>query len=80
MEPRRLQKERKVKEQLVEKHINRSWEKELEGVETYCQRQEKLEGTQTSCVPNGMMDFVIYYYYSPGHCVSLSLATDHERD
>jgi hypothetical protein len=50
VEPRRLQKERKVKEQLVEKHINRSWEKELEGVETYCQRQEKLEGTLRQAV------------------------------
>jgi flagellar basal body-associated protein FliL len=29
----------------VEKHINRSWEKELEGVEIYRQRQEKMEGT-----------------------------------
>jgi hypothetical protein len=46
VEPTRLQKERKAKEQLVEKHINRSWEKELEGVETYCQRQEKMEGTR----------------------------------
>jgi hypothetical protein len=35
----------KVKKQLAEKHINRSWEKELEGVKTYCQRQEKTEGT-----------------------------------
>jgi hypothetical protein len=45
MEPTRLQKERKAKEQLAEKHINRSWEKELEGVQTYCHRQEKIEGT-----------------------------------
>jgi hypothetical protein len=29
-----LQKQRKAKEQLTEKHISRSWEKELEGVET----------------------------------------------
>jgi hypothetical protein len=29
-----IQKERKTKEQLMEKYINRSWEKELEGVET----------------------------------------------
>jgi hypothetical protein len=29
VEPTRLQKERKAKEQLMEKHINRSWEKEL---------------------------------------------------
>jgi hypothetical protein len=34
VEPTRLQKERKAKEQLAGKHINRSWEKELEGVET----------------------------------------------
>jgi hypothetical protein len=46
VEPTRLQKERKAKEQLAEKHINRSWEKELEGVEFYCQRQEKVEGTR----------------------------------
>jgi hypothetical protein len=41
VEPTRLQKERKAKEQLAEKHINRSWEKELEEVEIYCQRQEQ---------------------------------------
>jgi hypothetical protein len=41
VESTRLQKERKAKEQLAEKHINRSWEKELEGVEIYCQRQRK---------------------------------------
>jgi hypothetical protein len=46
VETTRLQKERKAKEQLAEKHINRSWEKELEGVETYCQGQEKMEGTR----------------------------------
>jgi hypothetical protein len=46
MEPTKLQKERKAKEQLAEKHINRSWEKELEGAGTYCQRQEKMEGTR----------------------------------
>jgi hypothetical protein len=45
VESTRLQKERKAKEQQAEKHINRSWEKELEGVEIYCQRQEKMEGT-----------------------------------
>jgi hypothetical protein len=39
-EPTRLQKERKAKEQLAEKDISRSWEKELEGVEIYWQRQE----------------------------------------
>jgi hypothetical protein len=44
-EPTRLQKDRKAKEWLVEKQISRSWEKELEEVETYCQRQEKMEGT-----------------------------------
>jgi hypothetical protein len=42
----RLQKKRKAKEQQVEKHINRSLEKELEGDEIYCQRQEKMEGTR----------------------------------
>jgi hypothetical protein len=42
----RVQKERKVKEQLAEKHISKSWEKELEGAETYCQRQEKMEETR----------------------------------
>jgi hypothetical protein len=45
VEPTRLQKERKAKEQLAEKHINKSSEKELEGAETYCQRQEKMGGT-----------------------------------
>jgi hypothetical protein len=44
VEHTRPQKDRKAKEQLEEKHINRSWEKELEGVETYCQRQQKMEG------------------------------------
>jgi hypothetical protein len=44
VEPTRLQKVRKAKE-LAETHIDRSWEKELEGVETYCQRQEKMEET-----------------------------------
>jgi hypothetical protein len=38
VEPTRLQKDKKAKEQLAEKHSNRSWEKELGGVETYCQR------------------------------------------
>jgi hypothetical protein len=45
VESTRLEKERKAKEQIAEKHIRRSWEKELEGAETYCQRQEKMEGT-----------------------------------
>jgi hypothetical protein len=45
VEPTKLQKERKAKEQLVEKHNGRSYEKELEEAETYCQRQEKMEGT-----------------------------------
>jgi hypothetical protein len=34
VEHARLQKDRKAKERLAEKHINRSWEKELEGFET----------------------------------------------
>jgi hypothetical protein len=42
VEPTRLQKERKAVE-LAEKHISRSWEKELEGAETYCRRLEKAE-------------------------------------
>jgi hypothetical protein len=46
VEPTRLQTERKAKEQLAEKYISRSREMELEGVETYCQRQEKMEGTR----------------------------------
>jgi hypothetical protein len=46
VEPTRLQKERKGKEQLAEKHVSRSWEKELKGAETYCQRQEKMGGTR----------------------------------
>jgi hypothetical protein len=46
VEPTWLEIERKAKEQLAQKHINRSWEKELEGVETYCQRQDKMEGTR----------------------------------
>jgi hypothetical protein len=45
VEPTWLQTERKAKEQLAEKHINRSWKKELKGAEIYCQRQEKMEGT-----------------------------------
>jgi hypothetical protein len=45
VEPTRLQKEGKAKEQLVKKHISRSWEKEMEGAKIYCQRQEKMEGT-----------------------------------
>jgi hypothetical protein len=43
--PTRLQRDRKANERLAEKHINRSWDKELEGAEIYCQRQEKIEGT-----------------------------------
>jgi hypothetical protein len=35
VEPTRLQKEREAREQLAEKHINRGWEKELAGVETF---------------------------------------------
>jgi hypothetical protein len=45
VEPTRLKNERKANKQLAKKHVNRSWEKDLEGVETYCQRQEKMEGT-----------------------------------
>jgi hypothetical protein len=45
VEPTRLQKERKAKEQLAETYINRNWEKELEGAKIYCQRQEKMERT-----------------------------------
>jgi hypothetical protein len=45
VEPTRLWEERKPKEHLVEKHINKSWEKELEGVETYYHTQEKMEGS-----------------------------------
>jgi hypothetical protein len=41
VEPTKLRKERKANEHLAQKHINRSWKKELEGIETYCQRQEK---------------------------------------
>jgi hypothetical protein len=43
VEPTRLQKERKAVEQLAEKDISRSSEKELEGAETYCRRQKKAE-------------------------------------
>jgi hypothetical protein len=35
--------ERKAKEQLAENYIITSWEKEMEGDETYCQRQEKMK-------------------------------------
>jgi hypothetical protein len=35
VEPTRLKKERKANKQLAKKHVNRSWEKEFEGVETY---------------------------------------------
>jgi hypothetical protein len=34
VEHTRLQEERNAKEQLAEKHVSRSWEKELEGVQT----------------------------------------------
>jgi hypothetical protein len=56
VKPTRLQKERKAKEQLAEKHINISREKELEGVETCCQRQEEVEGTCRQ--PVFLMDFI----------------------
>jgi hypothetical protein len=46
VEPKRLQKEMKAKEQLAEKYISRSWEKELGGAESSCQRQEKIEGAR----------------------------------
>jgi hypothetical protein len=66
VEPTRLQKERKTKEQLVEKHINRSWEKELEAVETYCQRQEKMEGTRRQPMFLTERRTHYYYYMNPG--------------
>jgi hypothetical protein len=50
VEPTRFQKEREAREQLTEKHISRSWEKELEGVETYCQIQETMETTRRQLV------------------------------
>jgi dolichyl-phosphate-mannose--protein O-mannosyl transferase len=40
-----------------ELHYNRSWEKELGGAETYCQRQEKTEGTRRQNM--FLMDFII---------------------
>jgi hypothetical protein len=40
VEPTRLQEEKKAKEQLAEKHIGRSWEKELEGAKSCCQTGE----------------------------------------
>jgi hypothetical protein len=63
VEPTRLQKEKKAKEQLAEKHINRSWEKELEGVETYCQRQEKMEGTRRQLMLLMQRWALLYSYY-----------------
>jgi hypothetical protein len=38
----------------------RSWEKELEGVEIYCQRQEEMEGTRRQ--PVFLMEQLFYYY------------------
>jgi hypothetical protein len=65
----RLQKERKAKEQLAEKHTNRSWEKELEGVEIYCQRQEKEEGTRRQ--PMFLMEqWTLYIYHLEGRIVA----------
>jgi hypothetical protein len=61
VEPTRLQKERKATEQLAEKHINRSWEKELEGDEICCQRQEKVEGTRRQ--PMFLMEQWTLYIY-----------------
>jgi hypothetical protein len=58
MEPARLQKERKAREQLAEKHIRRSWKKELEGFQIYCQRQEKMEGTHCRLLVVMGRDFV----------------------
>jgi hypothetical protein len=65
VEPTRLQQERKAKEQLAEKHINRSWEKELEGAEIYCQRQEKVEGTrrQTMFLMEQLMLYICILLY-----------------
>jgi hypothetical protein len=69
VEPTRLQKERKAKEQLAEKHINRSWEKELEGAEIYCQRQEKVEGTRRQ--PMFLMEqWTLYIYTTVPQCAS----------
>jgi hypothetical protein len=39
--------------------VNRSWEKELEGVETYCQRHEKMEGTHRQPYVLDGTDFII---------------------
>jgi hypothetical protein len=52
--PQGSRKRGRAKEQLAEKHVSRSREKELEGAETYCQRQEKMKGTrrQTKLKPN----------------------------
>jgi hypothetical protein len=61
VEPTRLQKERKAKEQLAEKLINRSWEKELEGAEIYCQRQEKVGGIRRQ--PMFLMEQWTLYIY-----------------
>jgi hypothetical protein len=58
VEPARLQKEGKAREQLVEKHIRRSWKKELEGFQTYFQRQEKMERTHYRLVVAMGRDFV----------------------
>jgi hypothetical protein len=70
VEPTRLQKERKAKEQLAEKHINRSWEKELEGAEIYCQRQEKVEGTRRQ--PMFLMEQWTLYILPAKRCGNLS--------
>jgi hypothetical protein len=43
VESTRPQKVRKAKEQMAEKYINRSWKKELDRAETYCQRQKEME-------------------------------------
>jgi hypothetical protein len=51
VEPTMLQKDRKAKEQLMVKHINRSWGKELEGAESCCQRQDTSTREGTSRQP-----------------------------
>jgi hypothetical protein len=62
VDPTRLQKERKAKEELAEKHINRSWGKELKRAEIYCQRQEKMERTPRK--PMLLMErWTLYIYY-----------------
>jgi hypothetical protein len=62
VEPTRLQTERKAKEELAEKHINRNLEKELKKAEIYCQRQEKMERSPRK--PMFLMErWTSYIYY-----------------